>query len=252
MSQHRDSARLMNQFYRLLWKETRLFDVGGGAFREIAVKRLLDAFDVSFLKQEPGEVGTTYDFVSGNLLDFVVVDVETEAAEFCGDLRVAPISRVSEHLELRCEGFGCGIDEVSEDVHRAWRVLGADFYSVHKLETFALRGELSFKQTVDRIVIGQRDCSCACLRGEPHHLGRRIAAVGERAVSMKIDEVVLHRARYYPLANGGVNFAACSHRDPRVASAILEALNPCRVLGFQSRIGGSDHINGSESLSCGE
>src|SRR5262249_21553807 len=47
-------------------------------------------------------------------------------------------------------------------------------------------------------------------------------------------------------------FASTRRDDSRASSANLKALNQCRALGFQSRVEGCCHINGSESLSCGE
>src|SRR5262249_6610004 len=107
----------------------------------------------------------------------------------------------------RSESLGLWIDVVAEDVHRAGRILGADFYSVDELDTFACCSLPGLGKTIDCVVIGERDRSSSCLCGETYQLTRCITSIGARAVSMKINQVVLHRDRYYPFALRRVNFA---------------------------------------------
>ena len=85
------------------------------------------------------------------------------------------------------------VDPVAEDVEARAVVFRRELDPGHEIESELARRGRRLLETVERVVIGERDAREVALRGEHHHLGRTKRSVG--AVRVRVKVVSAHRGK---------------------------------------------------------
>ena len=168
--------------------KAKFLHVSRCAFGQVFLKGLVQVLDGPDLQHGLGDVRPA-DLSPGKGQDLVIGNGNAQLLQAKNDFRVSFAAGLLEAFQFLLEDGGGVIDKISEDMHAATGIVGADFQTRDQFKMTSLGRPQGLRQTGHRIMVGEGDGGRSLLDGISHQFSGGQAAVRGIGMGVQIDEV---------------------------------------------------------------